>query len=77
MLRALDAPDFDGEIVYNLDCGNTASTTHFLALHRCLLEGRIASGQRVLLLSFASGVVVGAVLFDIDDELVRLFARGH
>ena len=71
MLRSLGAPDCDGDIVYNLECGNTASTTHFLALHRCLLEGRIATGQRVLLLSFASGVVVGAVLFDIDDELVR------
>jgi 3-oxoacyl-[acyl-carrier-protein] synthase-3 len=77
VLRALDAPDFAGDIVYNLDCGNTASTTHFLALHRCLLDGRIAGGQRVLLLSFASGVVVGAVLFDVDDELTRLFARGH
>jgi 3-oxoacyl-[acyl-carrier-protein] synthase-3 len=77
VLRALDAPDFAGEIVYNLDCGNTASTTHFLALHRCLLERRIEPGQRVLLLSFASGVVVGAVLFDVDDELVSLYARSH
>jgi 3-oxoacyl-[acyl-carrier-protein] synthase-3 len=77
VLRALNAPDFEGDIVYNLDCGNTASTSHFLALHRCLAEGRIASGERVLLLSFASGVVVGAVLIDIDDDLVRLFARGN
>jgi 3-oxoacyl-[acyl-carrier-protein] synthase III len=77
VLRALDAPHFAGEIVYNLDCGNTASTSHFLALHRCLLDRRIAAGQRVLLLSFASGVVVGAVLIDVDDDLVRLFARDH
>lgn len=77
VLRALDAPDFAGDIVYNLDCGNTASTSHFLALHRCLVERRIEPGKRVLLLSFASGVVVGAVLFDVDHELVRLYARGN
>jgi 3-oxoacyl-[acyl-carrier-protein] synthase-3 len=77
VLRALDGPDWGGDIVYNLDCGNTASTTHFLALHRCLLERRIAAGQRVLLLSFASGVVVGAVVFDVDHELAGLFARGN
>ena len=77
VLRSLGAADWGGDIVYNLECGNTASTTHFLALHRWLSEGRIAAGSRVLLLSFASGVVVGAVLFDVDDELARLFARGN
>ncbi len=77
VLRSLGAPDWGGDIVYNLECGNTASTTHFLALHRRLCEGRIAAGSRVLLLSFASGVVVGAVLFDVDDELARLYARGN
>lgn len=75
VLRGLGARDWTGQIVYNLDYGNTASTTHFVALHRCLLEGRIAPGQRVLLLSFASGVVVGAVVFDVDDELASRFTR--
>jgi 3-oxoacyl-[acyl-carrier-protein] synthase-3 len=76
--HALGAPGFRGQIVCNLDgYGNTASTTHFLALHRFLVEGRIAPGQRVLLLCFASGMVVGAVIFDVDDELVARFARSH
>jgi 3-oxoacyl-[acyl-carrier-protein] synthase-3 len=78
VLRALGAHRFAGQIVYNLDgLGNTASTTHFVALHRCLLDGRIAAGRRVLLLSFASGMVVGAVVLDVDDELVSRFARRH
>jgi 3-oxoacyl-[acyl-carrier-protein] synthase-3 len=77
VLRELNAPDFEGEIVCNLECGNTATTTHFVALHRCLVEGRIAPGQRVLLLSLASGIVVGAVVFDVDHDLVRIFARGN
>jgi 3-oxoacyl-[acyl-carrier-protein] synthase-3 len=79
VLRALGATQsFGGRIVYNLDgVGNTASTTHFLALHQCLVDGRIAPGERVLLLSFASGVVVGAVVFEVDDELVSRFARSH
>jgi 3-oxoacyl-[acyl-carrier-protein] synthase-3 len=78
VLRALGAHRFAGQIVYNLDgLGNTASTTHFVALHRCLAEGRIKSGDRVLLLSFASGMVVGAVVLDVDDELVDRFTRQH
>lgn len=68
---------FRGEVVYNLESyGNTASTTHFLALHRWLEEGRLADGQRVLLLCFASGIVVGAMLFTID-ELAERYARSH
>jgi len=76
ILRTVESRGFRGEIVNNLDgCGNTASTTHFVALHRCLAEGRIAPGQHVLLLCFASGVVAGAVIFAVDDELVERYAR--
>jgi 3-oxoacyl-[acyl-carrier-protein] synthase-3 len=77
LVRSLGARGFRAEIVYNLDgCGNTASTTHFLALHRCLLEGRLQPGHRVLLLCFASGVVVGAVVFEVDDALVGRYWQG-
>lgn len=69
---------FRGEVVYNLEsCGNTASTTHFLALHRCLAERRLEAGKRVMLLCFASGVVVGAMVFTVDEELVERYARRH
>jgi 3-oxoacyl-[acyl-carrier-protein] synthase-3 len=47
--------------------GNTASTTLFLALHRYLSEHRMHAGDKVLLLSVASGLEVGVVLFTIDE----------
>jgi 3-oxoacyl-[acyl-carrier-protein] synthase-3 len=47
------------------DYGNTASTTLFVALHRYLSEGKIKSGDKVLLLSVASGLQIGVVLFDV------------
>jgi 3-oxoacyl-[acyl-carrier-protein] synthase-3 len=58
------------------DRGNTASTTHFVALHRYLDEGRFARGDKVLLLSLASGLEVGVVLF-VMDELVETHGHTH
>lgn len=55
--------------------GNTASTTHFVALRELLDDGRLAPGDRVALVSLASGLEVGVVLFTVDDHLVG--ARGH
>ena len=51
--------------------GNTSSTTHFVALHRLLREGRFDVGDRVLLLALASGLEVGIVVMTMD-ELVNL-----
>lgn len=47
--------------------GNTASTTLFVALHRYLSEGKLQRGDKILLLSVASGLQVGVVLFELDD----------
>ncbi|HSD88932.1 MAG TPA: 3-oxoacyl-[acyl-carrier-protein] synthase III C-terminal domain-containing protein, partial [Kofleriaceae bacterium] len=47
--------------------GNTASTTLFLALHRYLNEGKLHQGDKILLLSVASGLEVGVVLFEVDE----------
>jgi 3-oxoacyl-[acyl-carrier-protein] synthase-3 len=58
------------------DFGNTASTTHFVALHRWLSEGRFKKGEKVLLLSLASGLEIGVVVFDID-ELAETHGRSH
>jgi len=53
-----------GKIIINLrNYGNTASTTHFLALYRYLNEKRFRQGDRIMLLSFASGLVIGVVIF--------------
>ena len=53
------------------ELGNTASTTHFVALHRYLEEGRFSPGERIMLLSFASGLEVGVVIFTIDELVGR------
>ena len=47
--------------------GNTASTTLFLALHRYLDEQRFKRGDKVLLLSVASGLEIGIALLVLDD----------
>jgi 3-oxoacyl-[acyl-carrier-protein] synthase-3 len=47
--------------------GNTASTTLFLALHRYLTEGKFHQGDKILLLSVASGLEIGVVLFAMDE----------
>jgi 3-oxoacyl-[acyl-carrier-protein] synthase-3 len=58
-------------VVVNVEqYGNTASTTHFVALYRYLQEGRFEKGDKVMLLSFASGLEVGVVIFALDDDLL-------
>ncbi len=56
--------------------GNTASTTLFLALHRYLDDHRIVAGEKVMLLSVASGLEVGVVVF-VMDELEGTHGRVH
>jgi 3-oxoacyl-[acyl-carrier-protein] synthase III len=63
-------------VVVNVEqYGNTASTTHFVALYRYLQERRFEKGDKVMLLSLASGLEVGVVIFPIDGELVDRY--GH
>jgi 3-oxoacyl-[acyl-carrier-protein] synthase-3 len=59
------------------ELGNTASTTHFVALHKYLAEGRFAEGDRILLLSLASGLEVGIVVFRADHQLVGRYGNHH
>jgi 3-oxoacyl-[acyl-carrier-protein] synthase-3 len=56
--------------------GNTASTTHFVALRKYLREGRFADEDRVLLLALASGLEVGIVIFKVD-QLVGRYGHDH
>jgi 3-oxoacyl-[acyl-carrier-protein] synthase III len=57
--------------------GNTASTTHFVALMDHVRSGRIESGQRLLFGIAASGVTSGTALYTLDDlpDRVRGTAR--
>lgn len=54
--------------------GNTASTTHFVALYKYLSEGRFKKGDNIMLISFASGLEVGVIIFTMD-ELVDNYGR--
>jgi len=56
--------------------GNTSSTTHFVALWKYLSEGRFVKDDRVLLLSIASGLEVGIVIFKVD-QLVERYGHDH
>jgi 3-oxoacyl-[acyl-carrier-protein] synthase III len=56
--------------------GNTASTSHFVALRKYLGEGRFTGEDRILLLALASGLEVGIVIFKID-QLVGHYGHDH
>jgi 3-oxoacyl-[acyl-carrier-protein] synthase-3 len=56
--------------------GNTASTTHFVALYEYLEAGRFEKGDEILLLSLASGLEVGVVIFRMD-ELADRYGHAH
>lgn len=56
--------------------GNTASTTHTVALVEELQAGRLRAGDRVALVALASGLEIGVVLVTIDAELVARYGNG-
>jgi len=56
--------------------GNTASTSHFVALCKYLREGRFNADDRVLLLALASGLEVGIIIFKVD-HLVGRYGHDH
>lgn len=55
--------------------GNTASTTHFVALVEELEAGNLEPGNHVALVALASGIEIGVVLFTVDDGLVSLYGN--
>lgn len=57
--------------------GNTASTTHSVALVEELRAGRIRPGETVALVALASGLEIGVVLFTADEELVATHGHDH
>lgn len=64
-------------VVVNLEeNGNTASTTLFVALHKYLEEQRVQKGDRVMLLSLASGIEVGIAVMTVDSQVDR-YGRTH
>ena len=62
-----------GNVINNLaERGNTASTTHFVALSDHIQGNRIRSGDNVVFGISGSGQTVGAALYTFDDLPARL-----
>jgi 3-oxoacyl-[acyl-carrier-protein] synthase III len=57
------------------DRGNTASTSHFVALMDQSLGGRIRSGQSIAFSITGSGLTLGSALYTLDDLPDRLRRR--
>jgi 3-oxoacyl-[acyl-carrier-protein] synthase-3 len=55
--------------------GNTASTTHTVALVEELQAGNIRPGETVALIALASGLEIGVVLVTLDEKMVNRY--GH
>lgn len=70
-----------GNVVNNLsERGNTASTSHFVALWDNIQNGRIRSGDRLLFAVQGSGMTIGTAAYTLDDlpDRVRLASHnGH
>ncbi|QHE72839.1 3-oxoacyl-[acyl-carrier-protein] synthase (plasmid) [Rhodococcus sp. WAY2] len=71
-----DVPRHDAVITVDR-YGNTASTTHTVALVEELETGHIQPGETVALISLASGLEIGVVLLELDEELVAGYGHDH
>ncbi len=69
-----DSPQHDAVITVDR-YGNTASTTHTVALVEELEAGRIRPGETIALIALASGLEIGVVLLTVDEDLVGRY--GH
>lgn len=71
-----DSPRNDAVITVD-HYGNTASTTHTVALVEELESGRIQAGETIALISLASGLEIGVVLLTLDEDVVNRHGHGH
>lgn len=71
-----DSPQHDAVITVDR-YGNTASTTHTVALVEELEAGHIKPGETVALIALASGLEIGIVLLTLDEELVANYGHNH
>ncbi|MDX2414452.1 MAG: 3-oxoacyl-[acyl-carrier-protein] synthase III C-terminal domain-containing protein [Bacteroidales bacterium] len=61
-----------GSIIVNVEeFGNTASTTHFLALYKKLNENVFKINDRIMLICMASGLVLGILVFKMNNMISR------
>jgi 3-oxoacyl-[acyl-carrier-protein] synthase-3 len=59
-------------VIENLyEFGNTASTTHFTTLYKHLIKGTFRAQDKIMLLSFASGLIIGSMIFTVNDLILN------
>ncbi|HUO38913.1 MAG TPA: 3-oxoacyl-[acyl-carrier-protein] synthase III C-terminal domain-containing protein [Mycobacterium sp.] len=71
-----DSPRHDAVITVDR-YGNTASTTHTVALVEELQAGHIRPGETIALIALASGLEIGVVLLTLDEDLVNRYGHAH
>ena len=71
-----DVPRHDAVITVDR-YGNTASTTHTVALIEEIEAGRILPGETVALIALASGLEIGIILLTVDEELLACSGHDH
>ncbi|KZS85857.1 3-oxoacyl-ACP synthase [Mycobacterium persicum] len=71
-----DKPRHDAVITVDR-YGNTASTTHTVALVEELEAGHVAPGERIALIALASGLEIGIVLLTLDEDMVSRYGHSH
>ena len=71
-----DMPRHDAVITVDR-YGNTASTTHTVALVEELESGHIVPGETIALIALASGLEIGVVLLTLDEDLVSRYGHSH
>lgn len=69
-----EAPRHDAVITVDR-YGNTASTTHTVALVEELEQHHIRQGETIALIALASGLEIGIVLLTLDEELVSRYGN--
>jgi acyl transferase domain-containing protein/3-hydroxy-3-methylglutaryl CoA synthase len=62
----------DNTIINLRERGNTATTTHFVALEDQLQHGRPRAGERMLFGITGSGLTIGTAVYDFDDLQHRM-----
>jgi 3-oxoacyl-[acyl-carrier-protein] synthase-3 len=70
-----DSPRHDAVITVDR-YGNTASTTHTVALVEELEARHVRPGETIALIALASGLEIGVVLLSLDEDLVNRYGNG-
>jgi 3-oxoacyl-[acyl-carrier-protein] synthase III len=66
----------EGNVIINLtERGNTATTSHFVAIHDYILNNTIQRGDNITFSITASGLTVGTALYTFDDLPDRIRSR--